>query len=161
MAATRVTVAIRMTTRNRKRKSTFRTRPKRLKTLFLREKRGADAVFAIPTPVHFLNGTHPSRADGTVADRTDESCTSDLCRRRTLAPPRHWRRFSLAEGRCDVYHTRGRQCAPRAFFTSSVRAGRIWKRSPTTPRSATRKMGASGSLLMATMCFEDDIPARC
>ena len=40
-------------------------------------------------------------------------------------------------------------------------AGRIENRSPTTPRSAMRKMGASASLLMATMCFEDDMPARC
>jgi len=29
------------------------------------------------------------------------------------------------------------------------------------PKSATRKIGASGSLLMATMCFDDDMPARC
>jgi hypothetical protein len=51
--------------------------------------------------------------------------------------------------------------APLAFFTSSVSAGRMVKRSPTTPRSAMRKIGASASLLIATMCLELDIPARC
>ena len=35
------------------------------------------------------------------------------------------------------------------------------KRSPTMPKSATLKMGASGSLLTATMTLEEDIPARC
>src|ERR1051326_7953325 len=58
-------------------------------------------------------------------------------------------------------NSRSFQCADFACFTSSVSAGTIWKRSPTTPRSATRKIGASGSLLIATMCFDDDIPARC
>ncbi len=33
--------------------------------------------------------------------------------------------------------------------------------SPTIPRSATEKMGASWSLLMATMFFEFFIPTKC
>ena len=45
--------------------------------------------------------------------------------------------------KCDVY--------PLASFTAFVRAGKYSKRSPTTPTSATPKMGASASLLIATM----------
>ena len=48
-----------------------------------------------------------------------------------------------------------------AFFTSSVRAGTTSNRSPTIPRSATLKIGASASLLIATMCLDERIPARC
>ena len=40
---------------------------------------------------------------------------------------------------------------PLASLTALVRAGTISKRSPTMPTSATPKMGASGSLLMAMM----------
>ena len=47
------------------------------------------------------------------------------------------------------------------FFTASVTAGRIWKRSPTTPKSALEKTGASGSLLIATITLAVDMPARC
>src|SRR6185436_8921730 len=36
-------------------------------------------------------------------------------------------------------------------FRASMRAGTISKRSPTMPKSATSKMGASASLLIATM----------
>lgn len=39
----------------------------------------------------------------------------------------------------------------RAFFTSSVSLGTILKRSPTMPTSATLKIGAVLSLLMAMM----------
>jgi len=49
----------------------------------------------------------------------------------------------------------------RVAFTASVSAGTTSKASPTTPKSATLKMGASGSLLIATMQRDDDIPARC
>lgn len=51
--------------------------------------------------------------------------------------------------------------APFASLTASVSAGTTSKRSATTPTSATSKMGASGSLLMATMKFEPFIPTRC
>src|SRR3954453_18433505 len=43
----------------------------------------------------------------------------------------------------------------------SVAAGTTVFRSPTTPKSASSKIGASGSLLMATMVFEVCMPARC
>ena len=47
------------------------------------------------------------------------------------------------------------------LVTSSVAVGRTLWRSPTTPKSTSSKMGASGSLLMATMVFEVCMPARC
>ena len=43
----------------------------------------------------------------------------------------------------------------------SVAAGTTVFRSPMTPKSASSKIGASGSLLMATMVFEVCMPARC
>src|SRR6478736_5207757 len=48
-----------------------------------------------------------------------------------------------------------------AFFTSSVRAGRMSNRFPTTPKSAISKIGASASLLMAMMLREPFIPTMC
>ena len=49
--------------------------------------------------------------------------------------------------------------APAQSF--SVSSGTILNRSPTRPRSATWKIGASSSLLMAMMVFESFMPARC
>src|SRR5206468_6183826 len=45
--------------------------------------------------------------------------------------------------------------------TSSVSFGTIACRSPTTPRSAYSKIGAFGSLLMATITFEPCMPTLC
>ena len=42
-----------------------------------------------------------------------------------------------------------------------MRRGSTWWTSPTMPRSATPKMGASGSLLTATMLREFFIPTKC
>ncbi len=42
-----------------------------------------------------------------------------------------------------------------------VSSGTAWNRSATRPMSATWKMGASGSLLIATIVLESFIPARC
>jgi hypothetical protein len=50
---------------------------------------------------------------------------------------------------------------PFRLLTASVSCGAMVNRSPTTPRSAISKIGASGSLLMATMVLEVCIPARC
>ena len=50
---------------------------------------------------------------------------------------------------------------PRRAWTSSVSFGTIACRSPTTPRSANSKMGAFGSLLIATIVFELCIPTLC
>ena len=47
------------------------------------------------------------------------------------------------------------------FLISSASSGTAANRSATMPKSATSKMGASGSLLMATMHFAVRMPARC
>lgn len=46
-------------------------------------------------------------------------------------------------------------------FRASMRAGITLWTSPTMPRSATAKIGASGSLLMAMMFLEPFMPTRC
>ncbi len=51
--------------------------------------------------------------------------------------------------------------APLRDLTSSINAGRNCKASATTPRSASRKIGASGSLLIATMRFAPFMPTTC
>ncbi len=50
---------------------------------------------------------------------------------------------------------------PLRLLISSVAAGRTVCRSPTTPKSTSSKIGASSSLLTATMVFEVCMPARC
>ena len=55
----------------------------------------------------------------------------------------------------------GRLHAARRARTSSVSLGRISFRSPTTPRSAYSKIGAFGSLLIATIRLELCIPTLC
>ena len=51
-------------------------------------------------------------------------------------------------------------CA-NSFLMRSVSIGTILCRSPTIPRSATEKIGAYLSLLIATMKSDSSIPARC
>ena len=46
-------------------------------------------------------------------------------------------------------------------FRALIIAGTISNRSPTMPKSATSKIGASGSLLMATIVLAPFIPTRC
>src|SRR5699024_6648834 len=46
-------------------------------------------------------------------------------------------------------------------LTASPACGRTWKRSPTTPKSTSSKIGASSSLLIATIVLEVCMPARC
>jgi hypothetical protein len=46
-------------------------------------------------------------------------------------------------------------------FSAVIIAGTISNRSPTMPKSATSKIGASGSLLMATIVLAPFIPTRC
>ncbi len=55
---------------------------------------------------------------------------------------------------------RGGRVSSRAL-SASISWGRTLCTSPTIPRSATEKMGASWSLLMATMFLEFFIPTRC
>src|SRR2546423_968626 len=51
--------------------------------------------------------------------------------------------------------------AARRCRMSSVSFGTIWCRSPTTPRSAYSKIGAFGSLLIATITFAPCMPTLC
>lgn len=48
-----------------------------------------------------------------------------------------------------------------AYFNFSVSSGTFSNKSPTRPTSATWKMGASGSLLIAAMTLLSFMPARC
>ena len=50
---------------------------------------------------------------------------------------------------------------PNLFLNSAVKAGNILNKSPTTPYRASLKIGASASLLIATIVFADRIPAWC
>ena len=50
---------------------------------------------------------------------------------------------------------------PLRAATAFVSSGAMVNRSPTTPRSAMSKIGASPSLLTATIVFEVCMPARC
>ena len=50
---------------------------------------------------------------------------------------------------------------PLRSFTASVSCGATLNRSPTTPKSAISKIGASASLFTATIVFEVCMPARC
>lgn len=50
---------------------------------------------------------------------------------------------------------------PRRSLSACVSAGTIACRSPTTPKRASLKMGASASLLIATIVFDVRIPAKC
>jgi len=58
-------------------------------------------------------------------------------------------------------HQRTVYAAPRAFLISSVSSGTTLNRSPTMPISATLNIGASGSVLMATIRRLPRMPARC
>jgi hypothetical protein len=55
----------------------------------------------------------------------------------------------------------GRAFQPRRRVISSVSAGTTLNKSPTMPKSARSKIGASGSLLIAAMTLEVCMPARC
>src|SRR6476620_290225 len=50
---------------------------------------------------------------------------------------------------------------PLAVLIASVACGRTAKRSPTTPKSTSSKIGASLSLLTATIVLDVCMPARC
>jgi len=50
---------------------------------------------------------------------------------------------------------------PFRLVTSSVSRGTTLNRSPTTPKSEMAKIGASASLLMATIVLDVCMPARC
>src|SRR5688572_8000647 len=58
-------------------------------------------------------------------------------------------------------HVLKRRLIGAHFLSSSTSDGTSWKRSPTTPKSATWKIGASSSLLIATITRLSFMPARC
>ncbi len=60
----------------------------------------------------------------------------------------------------STVHSLLRGYAPLASI-SAESFGTTLKRSPTTPKSVSSKIGASGSLLTATITFEVCMPARC
>ncbi|SDQ78263.1 hypothetical protein SAMN04489742_2543 [Arthrobacter crystallopoietes] len=57
--------------------------------------------------------------------------------------------------------SRSGQVQPRRAFISSINWGTTVKTSPTTPKSAISKIGASPSLLMATIVLAVCMPERC
>ena len=61
----------------------------------------------------------------------------------------------------DGRQDRGGYGPVRRFSISSVRAGTTLNRSPTTPRSAIFRIGASGSFVIATIRFAPFMPTRC
>ena len=71
------------------------------------------------------------------------------------------RSVSRATGSPDDVRSLQGGAQPLRCLTSSVTAGRTVWRSPTTPKSTSSKIGASSSLLTATMVLEVCMPARC
>src|SRR5215831_16966763 len=69
-------------------------------------------------------------------------------------------RRTESKRRCPKGHG-GFSRQPLRLVSSSVSCGATVNRSPTTPKSASSKIGASGSLLMATMVLDVCMPARC
>src|SRR5690606_37252051 len=63
------------------------------------------------------------------------------------------------EGVRNLYLFAGGQ--PLRVLTSSVACGSTVNRSPTTPKSTSWKIGASSSLLIATIVLDVCMPARC
>src|SRR5215212_5167411 len=55
----------------------------------------------------------------------------------------------------------GRFAQPLVFSIASVACGSTVNRSPTTPKSTSSKIGASSSLLTATIVLDVCMPARC
>jgi hypothetical protein len=64
-------------------------------------------------------------------------------------------------GRPKRRSQRAHRSYPFAFFTSSISAGTMSNKFPTMAQSAISKIGASESLLIATMLFEPFMPTRC
>ena len=81
---------------------------------------------------------------------------------RPAGPSRHASSADPGGDRRSTYALGRRPGAqPLRAVICSVAAGTTVFRSPTIPKSASSKIGASGSLLMATIVFEVCMPARC
>ena len=99
-------------------------------------------------------GVPDARRDGPLHERPNPWPAALLPgpRKASSAGPRDGDRRSTC-GACGCAYFRALIC--------SVACGTTVLRSPMTPKSASSKIGASGSLLMATMVFEVCMPARC
>src|SRR5215475_2632656 len=69
--------------------------------------------------------------------------------------------IDACEGSSKDHFRRGEASYTLVFFTSSVSAGTMSNKLPTTPTSAISKMGASASLFIAMILFEPFIPTMC
>ncbi len=101
-------------------------------------------------------------------DRSDRGARPAVVRlvsRLAALAPRHRHRWLRCEERqrraSKPPSPRSELGQPLRSVIFSVAAGRTVLRSPTTPKSTSSKIGASSSLLTATMVFEVCMPARC
>ena len=96
-------------------------------------------------------GLHRRRSCGAAASGRCGAAAGDLTPDARTPP--------AGAGRGRSSYVRAGQ--PLRSLTFSVAAGSTECRSPTTPKSTSSKIGASGSLLTATIVFEVCMPARC
>ena len=108
-----------------------------------------DALVRAVEELHEARVLWLARAEEYAAQRRAEKWAG----RRAVVNPRPWWLRAFVVGRAGAQ--------PLRSLTFSVAAGRTECRSPTTPKSTSSKIGASGSLLTATMVFEVCMPARC
>ena len=94
------------------------------------------------------------------ASRGLPACVDGRRRGQLSRPHRHGWAVEPAAGRARPSTGPVGAGQPRAL-SASISCGSTLCTSPTIPRSATEKMGASWSLLMATMFFEFFMPTRC
>ena len=95
------------------------------------------------------------RTGGSIADGDQPVCVQQLAHRSRL--PR-MRQPSLQPRGKSLFHCDASRCRSSIAF---VIAGSTSSRSPMMPSSLTRKIWASGSVLIAMMCSAVCIPARC
>ena len=69
--------------------------------------------------------------------------------------------LTLSQNLFPIFNLNNYLRAAIAFLTFSVSSGRIFKASPTTPKSATSKIGAVESLFIAMITSDSSMPARC
>ena len=122
------------------RRRTPRAHPRRPRPRRPRRRRPADAHDPI------MQGNPWPRLPAPTTRQRGDRIRSPLVVRLRGAPPRSG---GLVPGQ------------PLRFLTSAVACGSTVNRSPTTPKSTSSKIGASSSLLTATIVLEVCMPARC
>src|SRR5262249_43281966 len=120
----------------------------------------------------------PAGAAAGVVQRRGVPCAGQLLCHRSYRLGQHRRRGSVIEvdragfrvhhGDSSLIGTHLAQAMrvagpdqPVRFSISSTSCGTTLNRSPTTPKSASSKIGASGSLFTTMIVFDVCIPARC